>query len=109
MTVAYINRIATAVPAHDIHLPLLRFARSLVEDDTRSAALFEQMVERADIGQRFSCLAPVKDRGPEPDAPYDFYRRNAFPSTAVRMRRYETEAPRLAAEAVTGLRVDPKR
>lgn len=110
MTVAHINRIATAVPAYDIHLPFVRFARSLVDDDSRSAALFEAMVERADIEQRWSCLAPGPDRGPEPDAPYDFYRREDFPFTAARMRRYEIEAPRLAAQAALGLRIEePKR
>jgi len=103
MTVAHINRIATAVPGFDIHIPFVRFARSLVDEDPRSAALFEIMVERADIEQRWSCLSPGKGRGPEPDAPYDFYRREGFPTTAERMRRYEREAPLLAADAVRGL------
>ena len=67
------------------------------------------MVERADITQRWSCLSPGSARGPEPDAPYDFYRRDGFPTTAARMRRYEIEAPRLAAQAAFGLRLqDPK-
>jgi alpha-pyrone synthase len=103
MTVAHINRIATAVPGFDIHIPFVRFARSLVDDDPRSAVLFETMVERAQIEQRWSCLSPGRGRGPEPDAPYDFYRRDGFPTTAERMRRYEREAPALAADAVHSL------
>lgn len=104
MTEAYVNRIATAVPRHDVHDTFVRFARSLLPD-RRSRALFERMAERSQIGHRWSCLLP----SPEPDLSVDregFYTRGRFPSTAERMRRYQAEAPRLAQEAVERLNLE---
>ena len=65
MTTAYINRIATAVPPHDVHATFLRFARSMFGNDWRRSALFQRMAERSGIEHRYSCLAPAAD----PDGP----------------------------------------
>src|SRR4051812_21248858 len=54
MTSAYINRIATATPPHDVHAAFLGFARSLLAP--RQAALFDRMAERAGIAHRYSIL-----------------------------------------------------
>lgn len=101
LTTAYINRIATAVPQHDVHDAFVRFARTLL--DRRCRLLFDRMADRAQIAQRWSCLAPAAD--PDGDSVDDqgFFSRGRFPSTADRMRRYEAEAPSLAARAVAGL------
>lgn len=99
---AYINRIATAVPPHDVHDTFVRFARTLLQD-RRSRILFERMVDRGQISHRWSCLTPA---GAASNVSVDadgFYSFGRFPSTGDRMRRYEAEAPSLAARAVDGL------
>lgn len=102
MTVAHINRIATAVPRYDVHDTFVRFAGTLFED-RRKRALFKRMADRAQISHRWSCLPPAADpEGTAVDAD-GFYVRGRFPSTAQRMRRFETDAPSLAAEAVAAL------
>jgi predicted naringenin-chalcone synthase len=99
---AHINRIASAVPPHDIHPAFLRFARTLLTD-SRSRTLFERMAAKAQIEQRFSILPPAVDPdGISIDA-QGVYSRGRFPSTAQRMQLYEKHAPRLAEQAVTRL------
>lgn len=102
MATAYINRVATAVPPHDIHEPFRRFAQSQFRDN-RHTALFQRMAERAGIEHRYSFLSP----NPVPDSPFldadCFYRRGDFPDTAARMRRFERDAPELAMAAVERL------
>ncbi len=102
MSVAYINRIATAVPPHEVHDTFIRFARTLIAG-RRTVSLFDRMVERAQIAQRWSCLAPAADPAGEAVDASRFYVRGAFPSTADRMRLFEAEAPPLAAQAVEAL------
>ena len=58
MTVAYINRVATAVPPFDVHDAFRRYARSMLRDDRRAALLFQRMATKAAIDHRYSCLAP---------------------------------------------------
>jgi predicted naringenin-chalcone synthase len=106
MTTAYINRIAVASPAHEVHDTFVRFAARLLRD-RRSRLLFERMVSRSHIERRWSCLAPA---GPGNNQSVDadgFYTLGRFPSTAQRMARYETEAPLLAAAAVDRLALGP--
>lgn len=103
MTTAYLNRIATAVPAHDVHTAFCRFAQTLFEHDAHHAALFKRMARVAGIEHRYSCLAPsdLPDGGRNDSEP--FYARGAFPDTAARMRRFEQHAPELAQAAVDRL------
>ena len=95
---AYVNSIATALPDHDIHAPFVAFARTLLSEE-RSRTVFDRMVERAGIAHRFSYFRPGRLAHGEVDAER-FFRRGAFPSTAARMRLYETWALRLALRAV---------
>ena len=102
VTSAYLNRIATAVPPHDVHAAFVRFARTLIEEK-RSLALFDRMVDKAQIDHRFAVLPPsATPEGPSVDAAR-FYVRGRFPSTGERMRSYEEHAPDLAERAVAGL------
>jgi predicted naringenin-chalcone synthase len=101
MTTAWINRIATAVPAHDIHAPFIAFARTLLADEKRRG-VFDRMAERAGIAHRFSVLRAGNLAAGEVDDA-GFYRRGAFPGTAARMRRYSQEAVNLAARAIRAL------
>jgi alpha-pyrone synthase len=102
LTRAYINRVAVAVPEHEVHETFVRFAARLLRD-RRSRLLFERMAGRAQIVRRWSCLAPAA-AGCNASVDADgFYTLGRFPSTAERMTRYEAEAPALAARAVDGL------
>jgi predicted naringenin-chalcone synthase len=99
---AYLNRIATAVPDHDVHGPFVEFAETLLTD-RRSQILFRRMADRSQIEHRFSTVEPRplgSNAGLDTD---DFYVRGAFPSTAQRMQRFEDKAPRLALAAAKGL------
>ncbi len=103
---AHINRIATAVPPHDVHDAFIALARTLLPDE-RARAVFERMAERSGIAHRHAVLQAGRvDQGEVDTA--GFYRRGAFPSTAARMRLYEEAAPALACDAVAGLRLDPQ-
>ena len=49
MTTAYINRVATAVPPHDIHEAFRGFAQAQFRDN-RHTSLFQRMADRSGIG-----------------------------------------------------------
>lgn len=97
MARAFINRIATATPPHDIHEVFLRFGQLMLEKDERRLALFNRMATRSGIAHRYSFLEPDPN-GEVVDAER-FYRRGAFPNTATRMKKFEACAPELAVAA----------
>ena len=108
VTRAWLNRIGTAVPQHDIHAEFVDFARTALAD-SRSRALFDRMAELADIEHRFSFFAP----GPKPrDHNLDsdgFYIRRAFPTTGARMALYREAAIALARQAIAALDIAAER
>ena len=108
MTTAYLNRIATAVPDHDVHDAFVVFAEKMLAD-SRLRTIFRRMVSRADIAHRYSFLDP--HRGAEQfssaDA-YEFYRAGNFPNTARRMQMFELCAPALMKKAVNRLALSEK-
>ena len=57
MTVAHLNRIATAVPEFDVHEKFVAYAPELLADE-RSRRLFRRMAERAQIDHRYSFVEP---------------------------------------------------
>jgi predicted naringenin-chalcone synthase len=101
---AYINRIATGVPAHDVHDTLVRYARSLFQYDERRSTLLRRMAEKSGIEHRYSFLKPAVDwqTGSALDTA-SFYVRGNFPDTSARMRLFEARAPELAAETIERL------
>jgi alpha-pyrone synthase len=99
VTTAYINRVATAVPDHEVHGTFVRFAGQMLRD-RRSRVVFERMAGRAQIARRWSQLAPAAAGCNESLDRDGFYTLRQFPSTADRMSRYEREAPALAGRAV---------
>jgi len=104
---AYLNRVASAAPRHDVHEAFVKFAGTLLAD-VRHEKLFRRMVDRADIHHRYSVLAAAEDpSGPSVDA-HGFYRRGAFPATSARMQRYQAEALPLALTAVERLGLGPE-
>ena len=103
MTTAYLNRIATAVPRHDVHGMFAQHALNALEGEPRKARLFARMTERAGIEHRYSFLAP------ENLSAGGFYTPGDFPDTAARMRAFERHAPALACQAVDRLLGDNER
>jgi predicted naringenin-chalcone synthase len=105
VTQAWLNRIGTAVPPHDVHAAFVEFGGDTIADPHRRA-LFDRMASLADIEHRYAII----EAGPRPrDKVLDtggFYRRGAFPSTAARMALYEPHALDLAMQAVRALDAD---
>jgi len=102
MTTAYLNRIATVVPQHDVHEPFIRYVRAKLAGD-RNLPVFARLVARCEIAHRWSCLEPEAEPAAGSIDTSDFYRSGRFPSTAARMRRFAIEAPGLAQSAVERL------
>lgn len=100
---AYLNRVATAVPQHDVHAAFVHYAQGMLQDE-RTRLLFLRMAERSAIHHRYSDLhvLPEAPEGTGVNA-YDFYDHAAFPSTAQRMRLFEQYAPALARVALDRL------
>lgn len=105
MTTAYINRIATAVPQHDMHDSFSKFARSLLREP-RKEAIFDKMLEKSQIEHRWSSLLAAPDLQSSSIDGEVFYRIGAFPKTAQRMQRYEQLALPLAVKACERLGPD---
>ncbi|MGH9589955.1 MAG: type III polyketide synthase [Terracidiphilus sp.] len=102
MTIAHINRIATAVPAYDVHRPFIDLAESMITSDT-VRNVFRRMVRLSGIEHRYSFVQPVATGdGAWRDAE-GIYERGYFPPTARRMEAFERYAPRLARCALDKL------
>jgi alpha-pyrone synthase len=101
MNTAYINRIATAVPPHDVHRSFVAFAESLLPEGVQRN-LFRRMARVAAIEHRYSFIEPVGDGAGWSDSE-QLYVRGGFPSTARRMQMFEKFAPRLAEVALDRL------
>lgn len=100
--VAHVNRIATAVPPHDVHAAFVEQAAKLIRRPAR-LGLFRQMAERSGISHRWSCLEGRPSAKPDRLDEAGFYSLDAFPPTGARMAEYERAAGPLALEAVAGL------
>lgn len=99
---AYLQRIATAVPDHDIHEPFVRFAAEMLSDP-RSRKIFERLATKSDIHHRYSCLQVNDPLDGGATNAFSFYCSGSFPSTAKRMRVFELCAPILARKALDRL------
>ncbi len=110
MTTAYVNRIATAVPPHDVHEAYSRYALSLFAKDKRTALVLRRMIDRSGIEHRYSCLAPTPryDLGEAMDAE-SLYVLGRPATTGARMRAFERHAPELAAQAIEKLNLGADR
>jgi alpha-pyrone synthase len=108
MTAAYLNRIASAVPEHDVHNAFVNFAEKMLTD-LRLRAVFRRTASRANIAHRYSFLDPEKSHGQFSlhDA-REFYQPGNFPNTARRMELFEQNAPVLMKKAVDRLALNQK-
>ncbi|KAA6460849.1 type III polyketide synthase [Acidobacteria bacterium AB60] len=106
MPAAHINRIATAVPPHDVHRPFVDFAETLLPPGT-TRSLFRRMVRLSGIEHRYSFVQPVPaEDGKWRDAE-ELYVPGSFPDTGRRMSAFEQYAPRLAKCALNRLALTP--
>ena len=84
----------------------MAFASTLL-GNPRERAVFQRLVDKAQIAHRYSVLALAEDpAGPSVDRG-NLYSRGRFPGVAARMRLYEQHAPALAMEAVANLDLGP--
>jgi predicted naringenin-chalcone synthase len=104
MTTAYINRIATAVPPHDVHRAFIDFADTLLPEGT-ARNLYRRMVRLSAIEHRYSFLQPINTEGGSWNDAAGLYVPGNFPPTARRMEAFERFAPQLARCALNKLAV----
>jgi predicted naringenin-chalcone synthase len=109
---AYLNRIATAVPDHDVHSAFVNFAEQLLAEspDPRMRSLFNRMSSRSGIEHRYSILSPHIGASASPEFwlnAHEVYVRGSFPDTSRRMEIFERFAPVLAQRALDNLQVTP--
>ena len=108
MTTAYLNRIATAVPEHDVHNAFVVFAENMLID-LRLRTIFRRMASRANITHRYSFLEPQVDSGQFlSHEAHELYSLGNLPNTARRMEMFERSAPVLMRKAVDRLALDEK-
>jgi len=107
MTTAHLNRIATAVPPHDVHRAFIEFAANLLAEGT-VRNLFRRMARLSAIERRYSFVNPIPgENGSWCDAEQIYVPSN-FPSTAHRMKLFERFAPQLAHCALDRLLLTEK-
>ncbi|HUH61451.1 MAG TPA: type III polyketide synthase [Terracidiphilus sp.] len=104
MTTAYINRIASAAPPHDVHRPFIDFAATLLPEGT-TRNLFRRMVRLSGIEHRYSYIEPIASEDGSWQDAQQLYVPGNFPDTARRMQFFERFAPQLAQRALDRLRV----
>jgi alpha-pyrone synthase len=102
MTTAYINRIATAVPQHDVHRAFIDFAANLLPEGTMRN-LFRRMARLSGIEHRYSFIEPIEAAAGEWRDAEEIYVSGKFPPTARRMQCFERFAPQLARRTLDKL------
>jgi len=107
MTTAFIKRIATAVPPHDVHQAFIGFATGLVPEGT-TRNLFRRMARLSAIEHRYSFVQPVSTEDGRWKDVEGVYDPGNFPITARRMKFFESFAPRLARNALDRLSLTPE-
>ncbi|MUM17238.1 type III polyketide synthase [Mycobacterium sp. CBMA271] len=93
MTTAYVNKIATAVPEHDVHEKFVEFAVGGF-DKEKDKLIFRRMVERSHIAHRWAQMRDMDEfYGGDPNSV----------GIEPRMKEFEKVAPRLAIDTVNKL------
>ncbi len=102
MATAHINRIATAVPQHDVHRAFIDFAANLLDEGT-FRNLFRRMARLSAIDHRYSFIHPVATADGSWCDTEQVYVPGKFPLTARRMQLFESFAPQLAQNTLDNL------
>ncbi|EIM28899.1 type III polyketide synthase [Microvirga lotononidis] len=98
---AYINRIGTAVPQHDVHQTFIGFVDQFLPE-RKDKLIFRRMVQRSGIEHRYSTLTPSENLEISADQ-NGFFQPGRFAGTGARMKRFETHAVDLAQQAIEAL------
>src|SRR5690349_6448152 len=98
---AYINRIGTAVPQHDVHQTFIGFVDQFLTE-RKDKLIFKRMVQRSGIEHRYSTLTPSENLAAAADQD-GFFQPGQFAGTGARMKRFETHAVDLAQQAIEAL------
>lgn len=106
MTIAHINRIATAVPPHDVHQAFINFATNMLPEGT-PRNLFRRMSRLSAIEHRYSFIHPIPTSDGAWQDAEEIYVPGRFPITARRMKCFESFAPQLAQKALDALALSP--
>jgi predicted naringenin-chalcone synthase len=107
MTLAHINRIATAVPTHDVHRAFIDFATGMLAEGT-VRNLFRRMARLSGIEHRYSFVQPIATEDGMWKDEEEVYVPGDFPATARRMKFFERFAPQLAQSALDKLALTPE-
>src|SRR5579863_3206588 len=107
MTQAHINRIATAVPTHDVHRAFIDFATGMLAEGT-VRNLFRRMARLSGIEHRYSFVQPIATEDGMWKDEEEVYVPGDFPATARRMKFFERFAPQLAQSALDKLALTPE-
>src|SRR5579863_942346 len=107
MTLAHINRIATAVPTHDVHRAFIDFATGMLAEGT-VRNLFRRMARLSGIEHRYSFVQPIATEDGMWKDEEEVYVPGDFPATARRMKFFERFAPQLAHSALDKLALTPE-
>ena len=102
MSQAYLQRIGTAVPEHDIHEPFVTFAQKMLSD-RRASVIFQRLASKSGIRHRYCCLPVEMFLRSGASEELKAYGNGHFPSTADRMKLFEQCAPLLARKALDRL------
>ncbi|MDB5478263.1 MAG: chsA, partial [Alphaproteobacteria bacterium] len=100
----YLNRIATAVPGHDIHAKFVDYAARHMKSE-RDRNMFTRIAGKLQIDHRYSVLNNSND--PQRLDGDDFYIRGNSPDTGRRMEFYKRHAFSLAQQALDKLQFNP--
>jgi predicted naringenin-chalcone synthase len=102
MTTAHINRIATAVPPHNVHKAFIAFAAGLLPEGTMRN-LFRRMARLSAIESRYSFVNPISTEDGGWKDEQQVFEPGNFPTTARRMQWFEQFSPQLAHSALDAL------
>lgn len=102
MVSAYLQRIGTAVPKHDIHEKFVQFAEGMLPDP-RAKAIFQRLASKSGIRHRYSCLGSGRDTASNPADAFTVYGTGNFPTTQRRMQIFEQCAPPLVHDSLDRL------
>ena len=98
---AWLQRIGTATPRHDVHQAFIVHARQLLRSE-RERQLLDRLAERCGIAHRYSVLEPAASARGAPDES-GFYSLGPFAGTGARMALHDSAALALALQAVHAL------
>ena len=107
MSPVCISRIATATPPHDVHAAFIAYASSMMQD-RRARSLLRLMDQRSGIEHRYSFIQAEGELAPNSLDGRDLFKTGNYPSTAKRMKCFETFAPSLMRCALDRLALTPE-